>query len=82
MQLLQMNQSQNAVNADGIPGQGQAAPPHRLQPQQTALQMLQKEKELLRQRQEELNRQESPAPVSEVSNFCVTVINRSFYEQT
>lgn len=56
MQLLQMNQSQNAVNP-GIQGQGQAAP-QRLQQQQTALQKLQKEKELLRQRQEELNRQE------------------------
>ena len=79
MQLLQMNQSQNAVNA-GIPGQ--AAPPQRLQPQQTALQKLQKEKELLRQRQEELNRQVSPAPVSEVNNFCVTVMNLSFQPDT
>lgn len=66
MQLLQMNQQSQNVNAQpqiqqgqgqniGLPSgqRGQSLPV-----QQTALQKLQKEKELLRQRQEELNRQE------------------------
>ena len=65
MQLLQMNQQSQNVNAQPqIPqSQGQniglqsGQRGQSLPVQQTALQKLQKEKELLRQRQEELNRQ-------------------------
>lgn len=65
MQLLQMNQQAQGINAPQLQGQGPnvsipAGPrgPAGHPIQQTALQKLQKEKELLRQRQEELNRQE------------------------
>lgn len=78
MQLLQMNQQQQSqgISAPQVQGQGPAVtlqvgprgPPGHQQQQQTALQKLQKEKELLRQRQEELNRQELALRNPAVSN--------------
>ena len=59
MQLLQVNQPAPGPgqNINMQPASRGAVPAAPIQQQQTALQKLQKEKELLRQRQEELNRQ-------------------------